>query len=97
MGGAFLKHGAMARSSIARVLPALLVLAAASHACAKKSAELPTAQAAGSAPGANKGEGSADDKTPPAGVDLTALDEFERKVFFRVINKESSVCGKAQS
>ena len=30
-------------------------------------------------------------------MDLTKLDEFERKVFFRVVNKESSACGKAHS
>ena len=40
---------------------------------------------------------AADDNTPPPGVDLSALDEFERKVFFRVVNKEPSACGKAHS
>jgi protein-disulfide isomerase len=89
----------MLRSSLSRLLPVLLL---GTGACAKKSAELPTAQAAGAAalPGnaqATAGQGQGDDKTPPPGVDLTQLDEFERKVFFRVINKESSVCGKAHS
>jgi protein-disulfide isomerase len=86
---------------LSRLLPALLLTAGA---CAKKSAELPSAQAADSVATPAKGEGQAgggagnnDDKTPPPGVDLTQLDEFERKVFFRVINKESSVCGKAHS
>jgi 2-hydroxychromene-2-carboxylate isomerase len=37
------------------------------------------------------------DTTPPPGIDLGALDEFERKVFFRVVNKEPSPCGKAHS
>ena len=89
----------MLPSSLLRLLPLLLI---GTGACAKKSAELPTAQAAGAAaamPGhaeATAAQGG-DDKTPPPGVDLTQLDEFERKVFFRVINKESSVCGKAHS
>jgi predicted DsbA family dithiol-disulfide isomerase len=43
-------------------------------------------------------KGSADlDTAPPPGVDLSKLDEFERKVFFRVVNKESSSCGKGHS
>lgn len=37
------------------------------------------------------------DNTPPPGIDVSALDEFERKVFFRVVNKEPSACGKAHS
>jgi thiol-disulfide isomerase/thioredoxin len=40
---------------------------------------------------------SADDNTPPPGVDIGKLDEFERKVFYRVVNRESSVCGKGHS
>jgi len=39
----------------------------------------------------------ADDSTPPPGIDLGKLDDFERKVFFRVVNRESSACGKGQS
>jgi protein-disulfide isomerase len=67
-------------------------------ACAKKSAEVPAASAA-PAKGDDKaaGGGGAEDTTPPPGVDLTKLDEFERKVFFRVVNKEASACGKAES
>jgi protein-disulfide isomerase len=37
------------------------------------------------------------DTTPPPGVDMSQLDEFERKVFFRIVNKEPSACGKAHS
>jgi protein-disulfide isomerase len=37
------------------------------------------------------------DTSPPPGVDLSKLDEFERKVFFRVVNRESSSCGKGHS
>ena len=40
---------------------------------------------------------SADDNSPPPGIDISKLDEFERKVFFRVINREPSACGKGQS
>jgi len=39
----------------------------------------------------------ADDQTPPPGVDVSKLDDFERKVFFRIVNKEPSVCGAAHS
>ena len=53
---------------------------------------------AGANPVAEKGGSpSGDDHSPPAGVDLSKLDEFERKVFFRVVNRESSACGKGHS
>jgi protein-disulfide isomerase len=39
----------------------------------------------------------ADDSAPPPGVDLSKLDDFQRKVFFRVVNRESSACGKGHS
>ncbi len=84
-----------------RVLLPLLTAAAGAGACAKKSGEVPgTASAApnGSEQAAKGGEAAkGEDNTPPPGVDLTKLDEFERKVFFRVMNKESSACGKAES
>ena len=37
------------------------------------------------------------DTSPPPGVDLSKLDEYERKVFFRVVNREPSSCGKGHS
>jgi predicted DsbA family dithiol-disulfide isomerase len=40
---------------------------------------------------------AADDNAPPPGVDISKLDDFERKIFFRVVNKESSACGKGHS
>jgi thiol-disulfide isomerase/thioredoxin len=40
---------------------------------------------------------SGEDSTPPPGVDISKLDDFERKVFFRVVNKEPSACGKGHS
>jgi protein-disulfide isomerase len=40
---------------------------------------------------------SGEDNAPPPGVDISKLDEFERKVFFRVVNREPSACGKGHS
>jgi protein-disulfide isomerase len=33
----------------------------------------------------------------PPGVDLSKLDDFSKKVFFRIANSEPSICGQAQS
>lgn len=66
-------------------------------ACAKSSPEVHSAQAAPAAAQAPGPGAAGEDTTPPAGVDLSKLDQFERKVFFRVGNKEASACGKAQS
>jgi protein-disulfide isomerase len=83
------------------LLPLLTAAVGATGACAKKSGEVAgTASAApnGANQAAKGGEAAkGEDNTPPPGVDLTKLDEFERKVFFRVMNKESSACGKAHS
>jgi protein-disulfide isomerase len=77
---------------------ASIAVAALAAACSKNSSDAraatsstPAAQptAAPAAP--------AEDNTPPPGIDLSPLDEFERKVFFRVLNKEPSACGKAHS
>jgi protein-disulfide isomerase len=76
--------------------------------CAKSPPEAQSAPAASAAVGggadkspggADKkaGPGAADDATPPPGVDISKLDEMARKIFFRVVNGEASVCGKAQS
>jgi 2-hydroxychromene-2-carboxylate isomerase len=54
-----------------------------------------TLLAAGDSPSA-KGVGN-EGNTLPSGIDIGKLDEFERKVFFRVANSESSVCGKGHS
>jgi protein-disulfide isomerase len=86
------------------LLPLMAAGLPAAGACAKKSGEVSgevsrevsarVPASAGAAPmAADKGQ----DSTPAPGVDLTKLDEFERKVFFRVVNKESSACGKAHS
>jgi predicted DsbA family dithiol-disulfide isomerase len=68
-------------------------------ACTKNA---PDARAAGASAGTassapQAAAASAEDTTPPPGIDLSSLDEFERKVFFRVVNKEPSACGKAHS
>jgi len=56
----------------------------------------PRAEAASPSP--DKGASpSGEDHTPPPGIDLTKLDEFERKVFFRVVNREASACGAGHS
>ena len=54
-----------------------------------------TALAAGN-PAAGQGSGGLD-TTPPPGIDIHTLDDFEKKVFFRISNKEPSVCGKGHS
>ena len=50
-----------------------------------------TAAADKTAPAAGDDDGAA------AGVDISKLDDFGKKVFFRIVNSEASVCGKAQS
>jgi predicted DsbA family dithiol-disulfide isomerase len=80
----------------------LIAVLPAGSACAKKSAEVPAPASAAqpgeqAAAGNDDGKGKGTDTTPPPGVDLSKLDDFERKVFFRVLNKESSACGKPHS
>jgi 2-hydroxychromene-2-carboxylate isomerase len=74
---------------------AALLLVALSGACSKNASETQSAQAAPATP--KPAEGAPADTTPPPGIDISGLDDFQRKVFFRVINKESSACGKAHS
>ncbi len=61
-------------------------------ACAKTPAEAHPVEAS-----AVKAGGSSSDNTPPPGVDISKLDDFGKKVFFRIGNGEPSVCGQAQS
>ena len=80
-------------------------LAATVVACAKSPPEAHSAPAASSKTPAAGGEGKApaggtddgQDNTPPNGVDVSKLDEMGKKVFFRVVNTEASICGKGQS
>jgi protein-disulfide isomerase len=77
---------------------ACFTIAVLSAACSKNSSD--ARAATGTTPGAQPVAAPAapsDDNTPPPGIDLSPLDEFERKVFFRVLNKEPSACGKAHS
>jgi thiol-disulfide isomerase/thioredoxin len=84
----------LVRAAFVPMLAGLL----ASAACARNSAELPApASAAPAGQRAGDKEKAGEDTTPPPGVDLSKLDDFERKVFFRVLNKEASVCGKSHS
>jgi len=78
--------------SVVRAVSFVALLAPA--ACAKSSAEAQSTPAA-SAPTAVAAD--TQDTTPPPGIDLTKLDEFQKKVFFRISNSEPSVCGQAQS
>ncbi len=83
------------------LLPLVGAIAAwlAAPACAKTPAEAhsaaatDTAAATATATTAKAG----DDTTPPPGVDISKLDDFGKKVFFRIGNSEPSVCGQAQS
>jgi protein-disulfide isomerase len=78
------------------VAGAVTVAVPASAGCARRSAEVPAP--ANAAPAGDKGgDKKTEDNSPPPGVDLTKLDDFERKVFFRILNRESSACGKAHS
>ena len=61
-------------------------------ACAKTPAEAPSGRGLGRQ---DRRDGS--DNTPPPGVDISKLDDFGKKVFFRIGNSEPSVCGQAQS
>jgi protein-disulfide isomerase len=62
-------------------------------ACAKTPPAAHSAEAAAAKPG---GQGN-EDTTPPPGVDISKLDDFGKKVFFRLANSEPSICGQAQS
>jgi protein-disulfide isomerase len=85
----------------------VFVLVSGAAACAKSPPEAhsaPTASAGGKGPadkatadkaGDKKADGQ--DMTPPTGVDVSKLDELAKKIFFRVVNNEPSVCGKGQS
>jgi protein-disulfide isomerase len=83
------------------LLPLIGAIAAwlAAPACAKTPAQAqPTHTADTAAATATATAGKAgDDTTPPPGVDISKLDEFGKKVFFRIGNSEASVCGQAQS
>jgi thiol-disulfide isomerase/thioredoxin len=70
-------------------------------ACAKNAPRVKPAEAAPAAAAKPTGDKAAspstEESTPPAGVDIGKLDDFGRKVFFRVVNREPSACGKGHS
>jgi len=57
----------------------------------------PVAAGAPAAAGAPSAAAGAPDNVPPPGVDVSKLDDFQKKVFFRIVNSEPSICGQAQS
>jgi protein-disulfide isomerase len=71
-----------------------LLAVVSSPACAKSAPEAQSAPAA-SAPTAVAA--TAQDTTPPPGIDVSKLDDFQKKVFFRIANSEPSICGQATS
>jgi protein-disulfide isomerase len=75
----------------------LTLIALAGGACSKNASEASAGQAPSQAAAPAAEARATDDSTPPPGIDIGSLDEFERKVFFRVVNREPSACGKAQS
>jgi protein-disulfide isomerase len=78
----------------------VLVTLTGAPACAKSPPEAHSAPAASPAPaaGGEKPAGEAGlDMTPPPGLDVSKLDELAKKIFFRVVNSEASVCGKGES
>ena len=98
-----------ARSVVFSILEVcVLLLAGTVPACAKTPPEAKSAPAAssgesapsnsGSKPGGGR-EGVSDgvDKEPPPGIELGRLDDFQKKVFFRIVNGEAAICGAAQS
>jgi protein-disulfide isomerase len=81
----------------------VLVAVAGAPACAKSPPEAHSAPAATPAPAPVAGSSAKPageaglDLTPPPGIDVSKLDELARKIFFRVVNSEASVCGKGES
>jgi len=53
--------------------------------------------AAEGAAAAPKDQGAGEDHAAPPGIDVAKLDESAKKIFWRVVNQESSICGKAES
>src|SRR5260221_7835410 len=62
-------------------------------ACAKTPPEAQSAPAASAPTSVAAGQ----DTALPPGIDASKLDDFQKKVFFRIINNEPSICGQAQS
>src|SRR6478609_3372566 len=78
------------------VLGAVLAASISLPACAKSPPEAQTSGQAAAQPVAQPVAAGPDTTLPP-GVDVSKLDDFQKKVFFRIINSEPSLCGQAQS
>lgn len=76
---------------------AAIVVVAAYGACAKSPPPANSAPVAAGSPGSGGGAKDSADTAVPPGVDVSKLDDFQKKVFFRVANSEASICGQAQS
>lgn len=96
-----------AKALVSVAYAGLILVAAATLACAKSPPEAHSASSAtGALPAPASGQsknakddnaGASGDNTPPPGVDLAKLDSMAKTIFFRVVNSEPSVCGKGQS
>ena len=75
----------------------LLLGACALPACAKTPPEARSAPAASPEAAPASPGGAGQDTQPPPGLDVSRLDDFQKKVFFRIVNAEPSICGQAQS
>jgi len=94
-----LAHVAISRHH-AGMLVGMLALAVSTPACAKTQPEAhaaPAATAPEPTPTANAPAAAAPDTQLPPGVDISKLDDFQKKVFFRIVNTEPSICGQAHS
>jgi protein-disulfide isomerase len=76
---------------------ALLSLLVSLPACAKTPPEAHSAPSAAAPAEGAQPTAAGQDTTLPPGIDASKLDDFQRKVFFRIINAEPSICGQAQS
>jgi protein-disulfide isomerase len=86
-----------AKLALSVVRAGVLLAVMAMPACAKTPPEAQSAPAA-SAPTQVQGQAATgQDTTLPPGIDASKLDDFQKKVFFRIINNEPSICGQAQS
>jgi protein-disulfide isomerase len=79
------------------VRASVLVATLTAPACAKTPPEAQAAPAASASSQAQPAAAAQQDTTLPPGIDASKLDDFQKKVFFRIINNEPSVCGQAQS
>jgi protein-disulfide isomerase len=79
--------------SLVKTSAVLLVVLA----CSKRAPDALEAPAAAAERQAATPVAEGPDMVPPPGVDISKLDDFQKKVFFRIVNTESSMCGQAQS